>query len=468
MQVPNQPAWRVAVVGSGPSAFYTAEALFKDQGAQVQVDLFDRLPVPFGLVRGGVAPDHQNIKAVTKVYDKIAANPGFRFFGNVAIGRDVQVADLAAHYHQIVYAFGCEAGQPLGLPGEDRGGVHSATDFVGWYNGHPDHAHRSFPLERATKVAIVGNGNVAMDVARILLASPDELGKTDIADHALQALRRSQVREVVLLGRRGPAQAAFSPKEIEEIAELPDVDVVVTPADAALDPLSAAWLQASGARSQQRNVKFLQERAAAGPTGRKKQLHCRFLVAPVALNHDGALLRAVRVQRMDLVADADGTPRPKPRDTFDDVPADLLFLAIGYRGVPVPGVPFDDKKGIVPNADGRVLDRPGGQPRIGHYAAGWCKRGPTGLIGTNSADAKATVEAMKHDRAEGRQLAPTSGDIAELLRARSIDAATWADWQRLDAWELAEGERLGKLRHKLPSVAETMQVIHRLRGQATR
>lgn len=466
MQVPNQSAWRVAVVGSGPSAFYTAEALFKTQGAQVHVDLFDRLPVPFGLVRGGVAPDHQNIKAVTKVYDKIAANPGFRFFGNVLVGRDLQVADLAAHYHQIVYAFGCEAGQPLGVPGEDLAGVYSATDFVGWYNGHPDHAHRTFALDRATRVAIVGNGNVAMDVARILLGSPDELGKTDIAEHALPTLRRSKVREVVLLGRRGPAQAAFSPKEIEEIAALPDIDVLVTTAEAALDPLSAAWLETGAARSQQRNVKFLQERAAAGPGGRQKQLNCRFLVAPVALHGAGGALQAVRVQRMELVASADGTPRPKPLDAFEDVPAELLFLAIGYRGVPVPGVPFDERKGIVPNTDGRVLDRPGGQPLVGHYAAGWCKRGPTGLIGTNSLDAKATVEAMKHDRAEGRQLEPATGDVADLLRARKIDAATWADWQRLDAWEIAEGKRRGKLRHKLPSIAEAMQVVHELRRTA--
>ncbi|MBL8728329.1 MAG: FAD-dependent oxidoreductase [Planctomycetes bacterium] len=459
----NNDTWRVAVVGSGPSAFYTAEALFK-AAPNVQVDLFDRLPVPFGLVRGGVAPDHQKIKSVVKVYDKIAASPGFRFFGNVCVGRDLHVADLAGRYHQIVYAYGCESDQKLGTPGEELAGVHSATEFVGWYNAHPDHRDRTFDLARAERVALVGNGNVAMDVARVLLASPDELAATDIADHALATLRHSRVREVVLLGRRGPAQAAFSPKEIEEIAELRDVDVVVSAADARLDPLSAEWLARDGARSQQRNVKFLQDRAALGPGTRPKQLVCRFLVAPTELLGDAGRLRAVRVQHMQLVADADGTPRPRPAGTSEELAADLLFKAIGYRGVPLPGVPFDEKKGIVPNVDGRVVESPGGAVRVGHYVAGWCKRGPTGLIGTNSLDAKATVEGMLADRSAGRTLPAKGGDVTELLASRHIDAVSWHDWQRLDAWEQEQGRSRGKLRHKLPSIEQLMQVVRELRG----
>jgi ferredoxin/flavodoxin---NADP+ reductase len=467
MQVPHEEPWRVAVVGSGPSAFYTAEALFKTPDARVQVDMFDRLPVPFGLVRGGVAPDHQNIKAVTRVYDKIAANPGFRFFGHVQVGRDLHISDLAAHYHQIVYAFGCESGQKLGVPGEDLPGVHSATDFVGWYNGHPDHANRTFALRSAKRVAIVGNGNVAIDVARILLASPDELGKTDIADHALAELRTSSVQEVVLLGRRGPAQAAFSPKEIEEIAAIPGIAVIVPPDEAALDPLSETWLAKDGARSQQRNVKFLLEHATESAPAGSKRLLCRFLVGPTELLGGNGTLRAIRVQHMQLVADADGTPRPKARDSFEDVPVDLVFKAIGYRGVPVPGVPFDQKKGIVPNLDGRVLQEIGGPLIVGQYVSGWCKRGPTGLIGTNSLDAKATVEAMRQDFAAGTRLTPQAGDITETLEVRGIDAVTWADWQRLDAWERSEGEKRGKLRHKLPSNDETMRVIRELRGDSS-
>lgn len=455
--------WRVAVIGSGPSAFYTTEALFKAQESGVQVDMFDRLPVPFGLVRGGVAPDHQKIKNVIRVYDKIAANPGFRFFGNVKLGADIQVDDLARHYDQIVYAFGCESDNKLGAPGEDLAGVHSATEFVGWYNGHPDHRHRTFDLASATRVALVGNGNVAMDVARVLLQSPDRLAATDIADYAIETLRTSKVREVVLLGRRGPAQAAFSPKEIEEIHELEDVDVVVRPEEAVLDPLSAEWIEKAGSRSQHRNVKYLVERATAGPGDAPRKLLCRFLVSPTEILGEDGRVKSVRVENMELHLDDTGTPRPKPKGTFEDVGCDLLFKAIGYRGEPCPGVPFDERKGIVPNADGRVLTEPGGSVVVGQYVAGWCKRGPTGLIGTNSPDAKATVEAMKADRDAGSTLSPDLPDIAARLEELGVDAVSWSDWQRLDGWELEEGRKRDKLRHKLASVDEMMRVIRELR-----
>jgi ferredoxin/flavodoxin---NADP+ reductase len=458
----NTP-WRIAVVGSGPAAFYTAEALFKSGVEGISVDLFDRLPVPFGLVRGGVAPDHQKIKSVVKVYNKIAANDGFRFFGNVCLGRDIQVDDLNEHYHQIVYAFGCESDTKLGVDGEDLAGVYAATDFVGWYNGHPDHRHHQFDLKNAKRVALVGNGNVAMDVARILLASPDELAKTDIAEHCLATLRESKVEEVILLGRRGPAQAAFSPKEIAEIAELPDVDVIVTKEDAKLDELSAAWLENEGARSQQRNVDFCLARAELGEGDQPKKLRCRFLVSPTALHGEAGKLTSVQVDHMQLQADDSGTPRPRATGTNEKLPVDLVFKAIGYRGEPVKGVPFEERKGIVPNVDGRVVEQLGGAERVGHYAAGWCKRGPTGLIGTNSLDAKATVASMQVDHDAGKQLQPSKTDIEALMTDRSIDAVSWTDWQRLDEWELQQGEQRNKLRHKLASVEELMTVIHELR-----
>jgi len=458
-------AWRVAVVGSGPAAFYTAEALFKSGVEGVCVDLFDRLPVPFGLVRGGVAPDHQKIKSVVKVYDKIAANDGFRFFGNVCLGRDIQVDDLTAHYHQVVYAFGCESDTKLGIDGEDLNGVYAATDFVGWYNCHPDHRNHQFDLANAKRVALVGNGNVAMDVARILLASPDELAKTDIAEHSLQTLRESTVEEVILLGRRGPAQAAFSPKEIAEIAELSGVDVVVSKDDAKLDELSAAWLEKDGARSQHRNVEFCTAQAEKGEGEQAKKLRCRFLVSPTQLHGDGGRLSAVTVEHMQLQADDSGTPRPRATGTSEEIKVDLLFKAIGYRGEPVAGVPFEERKGIVPNVDGRVVEAAGGPERIGHYAAGWCKRGPTGLIGTNSLDAKETVAAMQADHAEGKLLTPDKDDIAAVLTERGIDSVSWADWQRLDEWERQQGESRNKLRHKLASIDELMQVITELRNQ---
>ena len=458
--------YRVAVVGAGPAAFYTAEALFKTGPAGVKVDLFDRLPVPFGLVRGGVAPDHQKIKSVTRVYDKIAANDGFRFFGNVQLGRDVSVEDLNARYHHVVYAFGCESDNKLGLDGEDLGGVYAATDFVGWYNGHPDHRHHEFDLANATRVALVGNGNVAMDVARVLLADPEVLAKTDIADHSLETLRNSKVEEVILLGRRGPAQAAFSPKEIAEIHEIDGVDVVVLRKDAELDALSAKWLEEDAARSQQRNVKFLQERAEAGEgDDGSKKLRCRFLVAPTALHGEGGKLTAVTVDHMQLQADDTGTPRPKPTGTDERLDVDLLFKAIGYRGEPVPGVPFEERKGIVPNVDGRVVEQVDGDVRVGHYCAGWCKRGPTGLIGTNSLDAKDTVQAMLEDHARGVAQTPSEGDVTALLSERAVDAVTWEDWQRLDEWERQQGEQRGKLRHKLASVEELMNVVVELRAK---
>jgi len=453
------------VIGSGPSAFYAAEALFKTAGLHVRLDMFDRLPVPFGLVRGGVAPDHQNIKSVVKVYQKVAEHPGFRFFGNTKLGRDLLVQDLAAHYHQIVWAVGAETDNKLGIPGEEHGGVHSATEFVGWYNAHPDFRNRTFDLANATRVALVGNGNVAMDVARILLRDPAGLQDTDIADHALAQLRASKVREVVLLGRRGPAQAAFSPKEIEEIAELPDVDVVVSPDEATLDPLSAKWLQQEAPRSAQRNVKFVQEQAHKVAGTRPKKLHCRFLVTPVELTGKSGHVTGVRLQHAVLEADASGTPRPKNIDRYEDVAAQLVFEAIGYRGVPLPGVPFDQSKGIIPNADGRVLDAPGGKVVTGHYVVGWSKRGPTGLIGTNSPDSKATVEVMKQDLETGSLLTPGKDDVVEALRTRKIDFVSWQDWQRLDAWEQGEGKVRGKVRHKMAAVDELMTAIRELRGQ---
>jgi ferredoxin--NADP+ reductase len=454
---------RVAVIGSGPSAFYAVEALQKVGGLTAEADVFDRLPTPFGLVRGGVAPDHQNIKAVVKVYEKIAAHAAFRFFGNVRIGRDLTVAELAARYDVLIFAFGCESDLRLGIPGEELAGVHAATEFVGWYNGHPDFRDRSFALAEAQRVAVVGNGNVAMDVTRILIQEHSRLQETDIADHALATLQQSRVREIHLLGRRGPAQAAFSPKEIEEIAELPGVDLVVDPAQAELDPLSAAWLP-NAPRSAQRNVKFLAEQAAKGPGTNERKVHCHFLVAPERLDGEGGRVRRILLRRCELVADESGTPRAKPTERTFTLDVDLVFKAIGYRGVPVPGVPFDERKGIVPNQDGRVLQAPGGARVPGQYVVGWAKRGPTGLIGTNSPDSKATVEKIVEDLPQlpARALPPRE-QLDALLRQRGVDFVSYADWQRLDRWEQEQGKPLGRARCKLTSVDELMQRIRALR-----
>jgi len=459
---------RVAVIGSGPSSFYAVQALFKTQNLHVRVDLFDRLPTPFGLVRGGVAPDHQKIKSVIRIYEELARDPRCRFFGNVALGRDVQVEDLVAHYDQIVYGVGNESDRKLGVPGEDLAGVHSATEFVGWYNGHPDFRDRRFDLAAAHTVAVVGNGNVAMDVTRILLKNPAALADTDIADYALAELQKSRVREVYLLGRRGPAQAAFSPKEMEEIAELPDVDVVISPEEAAIDPLSAQWA-ANEPRSTQRNIKLIAELAARGPGDKPKKVRCRFLVAPVELLGEGGRVRAVRVEHGELVPDAQGVPRPKGTGRFSEIPAQLVLKAVGYRGVPIRGVPFDERSGTIPNAAGRVLDRPGGAVVANQYVVGWAKRGPTGLIGTNSPDSVETVQAMVADLT-GRTAPALPADerdaMPRLLRERGVEFVTWEDWQALDSYEQELGKARGKVRCKVCDVAEMLRVIKSRQAKA--
>ncbi len=452
---------RVAVIGSGPSAFYAVQALFKTENLHVRADVFDRLPTPFGLVRGGVAPDHQKIKSVVKVYEEVAKDARFRFFGNVKLGRDLSVDDLRARYDQIVYAVGNESDRKLGIPGEGLAGVHSATEFVGWYNAHPDFTNRRFALGAATSVAVVGNGNVAMDVARVLLKDPDALADTDIAGYALDVLRGSKVREVILLGRRGPAQAAFSPKELEEIAELPGVDAVVTPDEAALDPLSEGWVP-SQPRSTQRNVKLIAELAAKGEGEGARKLRCRFLVSPVEIVGKDGKVSAVKVEHAQLVADKDGTPRPKGTGKFSTLPCQLVLAAVGYRGVPTKGVPFDERAGIIPNEAGRVLAAPGGSVVADQYVVGWAKRGPTGLIGTNSPDSVDTVRQMVADLKDRKAAALAARDadaVPELLRDRSVNVVTYADWRKLDAYELAQGQKQGKARHKLHDVAEMLRVI---------
>lgn len=460
--MPAGSAWRVAIVGAGPAAFYAAEALRKT-AADVRIDLIERLPAPFGLVRAGVAPDHQHIKAVARQYAAIATADGVRYLGNVALGRDVQVADLAARYDQIVYAFGCGASRALGVPGESLAGVRPAAEFVAFYNGDAGRPVAPFALDAVERVAIVGNGNVALDVARILLSAPARLQATDVAPAALAALAVSRVREVTLLGRRSVAEAAYAPKEMEEVAALPDVDVVVAAADARVDDASAAWLATRAPRSHQRNVAFAAAQATRGEGERPKTLRCRFRVAPAGfVGRDGCVV-GVQLQPMRLVPGADGEARAVADGRLETIAADLVLVAVGYFGAPVPGVPFDPQRGTVRNVDGRVLDD-AGAPRVGEYAVGWCKHGPVGLIGTNSLDAKDVVARMADDRAAGHVLRPRAGDLLDLLRERGVDVVTWRDWQRLDAWEAAAGAARGAVRHKLGDAAAMLAQVRALRA----
>jgi ferredoxin--NADP+ reductase len=452
---------RVAIVGAGPAGFYVAEHLLRRSDLAVDVDMFDRLPTPFGLVRAGVAPDHQKIKAVTAAFDKIAGHPRFRFFGGVELGKHVDVADLRAHYHQIVYTTGAQTDRRMGIPGEDLPGSHPATEFVAWYNGHPDYRDLQFDLSQE-RVAVVGVGNVAIDVARILSRTPEELEKTDIADHALEALRASRVREVYLLGRRGAAQAAFTNPEIKELGELADADVVVKPEEVALDELSRESLDKSGDRAGLKKVEILQAYAQRPAGTRPRRLVIRFLVSPVALLDNGGAVGGIRLVRNRLVASETGTIQAKATDQFEELPAGLVFRSVGYRGVPLPGVPFDDKWGVVLNEKGRVLDPDTTAVRRGEYTAGWIKRGATGVIGTNKPDAAETVQAMTEDLAAGHTPTPAEpdpGTLERLIQQRQPQVVSYADWLRLNEIEVERGRARGRPRVKFTRVDDMLAAL---------
>jgi ferredoxin/flavodoxin---NADP+ reductase len=449
---------RIAIIGSGPSGFYAADRLEKEAGLVVEIDMFDRLPTPFGLVRGGVAPDHAKIKNVTKAYDKIAADLRFHFYGNVTFGRDLTLADIQTHYHAVIYAVGAQSDRKMGIPGEELPGSHAATEFVGWYNGHPDYRDLQFDLSQE-RVAVIGNGNVAMDVARILAKTPQELAETDIADHALEALRHSHVREIYILGRRGPVQAAFTNPEIKELGELDDADILVDADDMLLDAASAAALAAAD-RDTQNNVAVLNDYVQRTPsgTGKTRRLHVRFCVSPVALHGEGCV-EAMTLVRNALIANEDGSIRAQATDETETIPVGLVFRSIGYKGVALAGVPFDEKRGVIPNAAGRVVDAEGA-PLAGQYVVGWIKRGPSGVIGTNKPDSVETVERLLEDlRAGALNVAQAGIAITDLLKARGVEYVTYSDWQTIDALEQARGAEHGKTRVKFTSVAEMLAAL---------
>lgn len=448
----------VAVIGSGPSGFYAAEALLKAPGLTVRVDVFDRLPTPYGLVRGGVAPDHQKIKSVIAVYDRVASDPRLRFFGNVKLGTDVTVDDLRARYDQVIYAVGCESDRRMGIPGEDLPGSFSATDFVGWYNGHPDHRGHQFDLS-CEAAAVVGIGNVAMDVVRILSEDPNVLAKTDMAAHAVDALRQSRIKRVYLLGRRGPVQAAFSPKEIEEIGEIERVDLVVNEAELALDDVSKAGLSDASAK---KNYDYLSETAKRGPGTKDRKVFARFCVSPVELIGKGGKVAAVKLELNNLEPDGKGGVKARGSgkyETLDGV--GLVFRSVGYRGIPVPGVPFDEKAGRISNDAGRVTSAGAVVP--GEYVVGWAKRGPSGLVGTNRACSVATVglmlEDLKAGKLPGRAVDAAPDATPKLLTAKGVKAVTFAQWKELDKLELAKGAASGKIREKFTRVEEMLSAL---------
>jgi ferredoxin/flavodoxin---NADP+ reductase len=431
-RVSSPATLRVAVVGSGPAGFYAASALLAAD-LDVDVDLIERLPTPWGLVRLGVAPDHPNIKAVSRAFERTAAQPGFRFFGNVEVGRDVTHAELRGLYDAVVYSVGAQADRRLGIPGEDLPGSWAATEFVAWYNGHPDFQELEFDLSHERAV-VIGNGNVALDVARMLALTPEELAPTDTTDAAIDAINGAGIREILVVGRRGPVQAAWTPVEVGELGELAGADVVVDPAQLELDAASAAELEAA-APTVKRSIEHLREYAARTPDGKPRRIVLRFLASPVTIIGDGKV-EAIELVRNELVQG-----RAVATDERETVPCGIVFRSVGYRGVALPGVPFDDGSGTIPNEGGRV------EP--GLYAAGWIKRGPSGVIGTNKKDATETIALLVEDGQAGKLPPRGEGTLEDLLSERGVDAILYAGWEAIDRAERGAGEPHGRPRIKL-------------------
>src|SRR3954447_2082368 len=449
---------RGAVIGAGPAGFYCADQLL---GEGFEVDLYDVLQTPFGLVRAGVAPDHPKIKSVTRVYEKTAENPGFRFFGGVEIGDDVSRDELLERYHAVVYAVGTSADNRLGIAGEERPGSHAATEFVAWYNGHPDYADREFDLS-ATRAVVIGNGNVAIDVARMLVLDPDEISVTDTAEHAIAGLAAAQVEHVIMLCRRGPAQAAFTNPELLELGELKRSDVIVAPEEVELDAHSARWLEEHGDKTARRNVEILTEYSQRELEGKSHRIELRFLRSPVEiLGDDGeAPVTGIRVVRNRIEPDERGSLRAVATGEEELIECGLVLRSIGYRGTPLPDVPFDDRRGLIRNDGGRVVDDDG-RPIPGEYAVGWIKRGPSGVIGTNKKDASDTVARVLEDAEAGKLNDPSEPDgvaIEAWLRSQVPGLVTWNGWQAIDRHETQRGEPHGRPRVKVISVGEMQRI----------
>lgn len=445
---------RVAIIGSGPSGFYAAEALLTS-GQAVKVDMYDRLPAPFGLVRYGVAPDHPKIKNVIKVFERIAENPNFWFFGNVNVGEHIGIDELKVYYDAIIFACGAQTDRALGIPGEDLLGSYTATEFVAWYNGHPDYKNRKFDLSRKVAV-VIGQGNVAMDVSRILCKAVDELKHTDIAQHALEALAESKVREVHLVGRRGPAQAAFTPPEIKEFGELADCDIMVNPEDLKLNPESQIELDDPSDPKRKKNFEILKGYSEKPPAGKSKKFVVHFFKGPRELKGSGHVERLVLEK--NRLSGAAGKQKAEGTGELEEMDCGILFRSVGYRGVPVPRVPFDENRGTFPNQSGRITKE--GAHFVPFYATGWIKRGPSGVIGTNKPDSVETVQNFLQDVPKLKACPKRSSEeIVRLLKGRKVKVVNFGDWKKIDTAEIERGKPFGKPREKFVTIEEMIGLL---------
>ena len=448
----NKPL-EVAIIGSGPSGYYAAQSLFGSE-KKINITMFDRLPTPYGLVRGGVAPDHQKIKNVIRVYEKISISPGFQFIGNVLVGKDISIDDLRNNFHATIFACGAETDRKLGIPGEDLQGSHTATAFVGWYNGHPDYRDLSFDLSQEIAV-VVGQGNVAADVSRILSKTADELKQTDIADHALQQLAESKIKEIHVIGRRGPVQAKFTPEELKEFGELGDCNPVVDSSTLQLNEASQKELESPEGRTNVKNFEVFKDFANRDLTKKNRSCFFRFLEGPIELMGTERL-EGILLAKNSLSGDPFKQRAEKTGETVEQK-CGILFRSIGYNGIPIEGVPFDEKEGIFPNDKGRLLDN--GSVVNGVYVTGWIKRGPSGIIGTNKPDSVETVNCLLEDieKIDGEK--PGNSGIMKILSEKQTRAVNYDGWKKIDEAEVKRGEPKGKPREKFTRIEEMLDII---------
>jgi ferredoxin--NADP+ reductase len=452
----------IAIVGSGPSGFYAAEALL-ESGLDLQVDMFERLPTPFGLVRSGVAPDHQKLKQPIRIFEAIARSPRFNLVGNVTVGQHISVKELRGAYHAIVFACGAPNDRRMNIPGEDLQGSHTATEFVGWYNGHPDYRDRAFDLDHEVAV-IIGQGNVAADICRILMRPIDDLRKSDIAEHALEALSQSKVREVHIIGRRGPVQAKFTTKELRELASLAGTVSTIEPEHLELSETCKTELASNKSIAAQKNLDVFRGLAANVADVNGRHIHFRFLASPVALIGENRV-EGIRLVRNRLSGEAFGQSAVAT-ERVEDLPCGLVFRSIGYKGAAIPGLPFDPVRGVVPNNAGRVHADGAAVP--GLFVTGWLKRGPSGIIGTNKADSLETIEALLKDLSTTAPArAPGLDGVLPIIERRSGDVVSLSDWFAIDEAEVSRGSKAGKPREKFTRIDEMMSLLSQ-RGEQGR